>query len=345
MEAKSASDLQENLQLSTFLTLLHDLQIKGYNHLCPTPETQQWALTKRQKLAGGSQLFAKTLQDIWGWSLPVKRDVAENLLSQSLVNSLILIEAFRFSKSDPTVLRPQIRVSGLFPFAKAPNYYIHSSWPTSSSDSVFFGPESYRFTRYISSVASRIPNCLLAIDVCSGAGVGAFQLARSYPQARVIGLDINKKAIEISKINSRHLFPERPSSAQIDMIVSDGFTSVLEEVRGQVDVVTINPPFIAGDKRTYASGGPTGMELIMRMIGQAREVLRTGGELYGHMAAPCSFDGTDKFREALGAMPGWEIGAYDVLDVDIFGDEMASPENYPDIARLASVGLVLKKVA
>lgn len=33
-----------------------------------------------------------------------------------------------------------------------------------------------------------------------------------------------------------------------------------------------------------------------------------------------------------------------ILDVDIFGEEMASPENYPDNVRLASVGLVLKKV-
>jgi methylase of polypeptide subunit release factors len=129
------------------------------------------------------------------------------------------------------------------------------------------------------------------------------------------------------------------------MLVSDGFNAVVEGLRGKVDVVTINPPFIAGDKRTYASGGPTGMELIMRMISQAREVLKEDGELYGHMAAPCSFDGRDRFKDALEALPGWEIVAYDILDVDIFGDEMASPQNYPDIARLASVGLALKKIS
>lgn len=164
----------------------------------------------------------------------------------------------------------------------------------------------------MSSVTPRIPNARLAIDVCSGAGVGAFQLAHSYPQATVLGLDINEKAIEVAKINTKHLFPNRPRSAPIDMIVSDGFLSVLDQVRGRVDVVSINPPFIAGDNRTYAAGGPTGMELIFRMIGEAKEALRMGGELYSHMAAPCAFDGTDRFRAALHALAGWEVVAYDV---------------------------------
>jgi hypothetical protein len=148
----------------------------------------------------------------------------------------------------------------------------------------------------------------------------------------------------MAQINTKHLFPSRSRIAPITNTVSDGFISVLDQVRGQVDVVTINPPFIAGDKRTYAAGGPTGMELIMRMIGEAREALKVGGELFGHMAAPCSFDGIDRFKTALQNLSGWEVVAYDVLDVDIFGDEMESPENYPDIARLASVGLILKKI-
>lgn len=180
----------------------------------------------------------------------------------------------------------------------------------------------------MASVASRISDCRLAIDVCSGAGVGVFQLAHSYPQATVIGLDINPKAIQIAKVNTKHLFPSRPRSAPIDMIVSDGFLSVRNQVRGKVDVVSINPPFIAGDKRTYAAGGPTGMELILRMIGEAKEALRMGGELYGHMAAPCSFDGKDRFRKALHALSGWEVVAYDVrsnlLDIHSYCKELIS---------------------
>lgn len=151
------------------------------------------------------------------------------------------------------------------------------------------------------------------VDVCSGAGAGAFQLAKSYPNATVIGLDINPKAVHLAEINARHLFPDRDSTAPIQMVTSDGFSGVISFVKGQVDVVTINPPFIAGDARTYAAGGPTGMELILRLIGEARDALRVGGELYGHMAAPVSFDGEDRFRSALQALADrWELVAYDV---------------------------------
>lgn len=156
-------------------------------------------------------------------------------------------------------------------------------------------------------------DCRLAIDVCSGAGVGVFQLAHSFPRATILGLDINPRAIQMAEINRRHLFPNREKAAPIKMIVSDGFLDVLEHVRGQVDVVTINPPFIAGDKRTYAAGGPSGMELILRMIDEARQALRVGGELYGHMAAPTSFNGKDRFKESLQALSDfWELVAYDV---------------------------------
>lgn len=53
------------------LALLGDLQSQLYDHLCPTPETQQFALRKRKAVSGDSDLRAKSLQDVWGWSLPV----------------------------------------------------------------------------------------------------------------------------------------------------------------------------------------------------------------------------------------------------------------------------------
>lgn len=316
-----------------------------------------------------------------------------NLLPPAVLSELIETGVLVADKLSPNLLHPRLRVSTLFPCSSPPNYSVHSSWPTSSSDSVFFGapdlltdsedhcpdatsivgPETYRFVRYLSSVAPRKADSRLVVDVCSGAGAGAFQLAKSYPNATVIGLDINPKAIQLAEINARHLFPDRESTAPIQMVTSDGFSGIISFVRGQVDVVTINPPFIAGDKRTYAAGGPTGMELILRIIGEARDALKIGGELYGHMAAPVSFGGEDRFKSALLALADrWELVTYDVsvplvnlgslassyrllisaaasvtqiLDVDIFGEEMESPDNYPDIARLASVGLVLKRIA
>ncbi|KAF8314731.1 hypothetical protein DL93DRAFT_2198708 [Clavulina sp. PMI_390] len=327
-------------------TLLADLEKADYEHLCPTPETQSFALAKRQTIAGKDPLTAKTLHDIWGWSLPVSLNtfVFHNLISRLVPRSYSTFVASNIIMRHLFSLT--VRISSLVPFGSYPNYYVHSSWPTSSPDSVFFGPETYRFIRYLSEAARRVSECHLAIDVCSGAGAGAFQLAKSFPSATIFGLDINPKAVHIADVNRQHLFPDRSQSSPIQIAVSDGFLGVLEHVRGRVDVTSINPPFIAGDKRTYAAGGPTGMELILRIIGEAREALRVNGVLVGHMAAPIGFGGVDRFRRALDAMSDhWTIVAYDVLDVDIFGEEMASPDNYPDIARLSSVGIVLEKKA
>lgn len=150
-------------------------------------------------------------------------------------------------------------------------------------------------------------NCRLAIDVCSGSGVGAIHIAKCYPSSRVYALDINPKAVQFGTINALHLLPNRPSSSAVEFLVSDGFSAVNRntKIQGKVDLVTINPPFIAGERRTYAAGGKTGKDLVLRLIGEAREVLRMGGELWSHMAAPVRFDGTDTFKEA---WMGWMGG-------------------------------------
>lgn len=74
-ELKQGSGAKSDLFSATVLALLDKLQNHGYDHLCPTPETQAFALAKRQKVAGGQPLSSKNLHDIWGWSLPVQRDV------------------------------------------------------------------------------------------------------------------------------------------------------------------------------------------------------------------------------------------------------------------------------
>jgi len=247
------------------------------------------------------------------------------------------------SKTNSELLVPRIRVSDLYPQGKGPNYYVHSPWPTTEVDSVFFGPDSYRYTRYMSSLTHRIPECRIAIDMCTGAGVGAIHLAKSFPNARVWGLDINPKALAFARINAAHTCPEI-SSHRLQMLYSDAYTAVHNELKGKVDVIAIDPPFIADDERTYAQGGYLGIEFTIDMFKKSRDLLRVGGEIWCHMAAPITFDGRDAFREAIEELPGWQIADYEVIDVDIFGNEMENIKTYPEIGHLASIGLVFKKV-
>lgn len=73
--AHDAASTGDERRAVAILTLLEELQAHRYDHLCPTPETQRFALAKRQKIAGNGVLYAKSLQDVWGWSLPVHKTV------------------------------------------------------------------------------------------------------------------------------------------------------------------------------------------------------------------------------------------------------------------------------
>lgn len=118
------------------------------------------------------------------------------------------------------------------------------------------------------------------LDLCTGPGIGALHLSRLFPDADVVGVDINAKALVLARFNA----------PGVRFICSDG---LLQYDGAPLDVVAIHPPFIANDARIYAAGGPTGVELTLRLIGEALNKLRAGGELWSYTAVPIGFDGTD----------------------------------------------------
>lgn len=214
-------------------------------------------------------------------------------------------------QSGNDLLVPTIRVSNLYPQAKGANLYVHSTWPTTDVDAAFFGPDSYRYTRYLGSLTKRIPNAAIAIDMCTGPGVGAIHLAREFPNAEVYGLDINPKALKLAEINAKHLLP---TSHKLKLLYSDAYSAVADNLTGKVDIIAIDPPFIADDNRTYAQGGYLGIEFTLDMLRKSRPLLREGGEAWLHMAAPITFEGKDVFREEIEKLEGWEVAEYEVRD-------------------------------
>ncbi|KAG9002246.1 hypothetical protein FRB94_004062 [Tulasnella sp. JGI-2019a] len=265
--------------------------------------------------------------------------------SDRVVRLLAQAELLMPSETKPGLLVSKIRVSDLYPYLKGKgrNFYVHSPWPTADVDSVFFGPDSYRYLRYMAPLTHRISNCKVAIDMCTGAGVGAIHLAKASPTAKVWGLDINPKALAFARINAEHACPDI-APGRLQMLYSDAYTTVRSELKGTVDVIAIDPPFIADDARTYAQGGYLGIEFTIGMFKKSQEMLRDGGETWVHMAAPIAFDGRDIFREEIEKLEGWEIADYEIIDVDIFGNEMENTKTYSGIGHLASIGLVFKKV-
>jgi release factor glutamine methyltransferase len=128
-------------------------------------------------------------------------------------------------------------------------------------------------------------------DVGTGSGCIALALAKELPQAEIHATDISPAALEIARANAaRHqldtrihfhhadlLAPFAPNS--FDFIVSNPpYVGESEEDQVQLEVRKFEP-------RTAVFAGPTGIEVIARLIPQAHAALRPGGWLILEISA------------------------------------------------------------
>jgi release factor glutamine methyltransferase len=128
------------------------------------------------------------------------------------------------------------------------------------------------------------------IDVGTGSGCIALALAKELPLAEIHATDISPAALEISRANSaRHRFDARIQFHQTDLLL--GFEP------GTFDLIVSNPPYVGESEedqvqlevrkyepRNAVFAGPTGLEVIERLIPQAHTVLKPGGWLVMEMS-------------------------------------------------------------
>jgi release factor glutamine methyltransferase len=133
-------------------------------------------------------------------------------------------------------------------------------------------------------------------DVGTGSGCIALALAKELPQAEIHATDISSAALEIARANaSRHQLESRIHFHETDLL-----TGLTPET---FDFVVSNPPYVGESEedqvqlevrkfepRNAVFAGPTGLEVIARLIPQAHAALRPGGwlvlEISGTIAAP-----------------------------------------------------------
>jgi len=123
------------------------------------------------------------------------------------------------------------------------------------------------------------------VDVGTGSGAIALALAKEFPTADICATDISAEALEVARANAaRHELSSRIIFHQTDLLAG--------LPHGEFDFVVSNPPYVGEaeedqvqlevrkfEPRSAVFAGPTGLELIERLIQQAREALRPGGWL------------------------------------------------------------------
>jgi methylase of polypeptide subunit release factors len=294
--------------------LLNYARARDYAFVTPTPATHGRVYAR---LPGRSDL-----RSILGWSLPFDHsDDADPTLVDLLTRAHALDENGRIFTS-------RVRVSSLGDLL-----LLHSAYPTTQQDAVFFGPDSYRFARFLQAELPRIGARTHLVDIGAGTGVGAMVVAQTVAIKRITLTDINPQALRFARINADF------AGIAVDTVLSDA----LGAVSGDIDCIIANPPYIADPaRRAYRDGGSLhGGEVSLAWTEAATQRLGPGGAFLLYTGSAI-INGKDKLKAALlAALSGFDV-SYRELDPDVFGEELDQPA-YADADRIAAVGLVAIK--
>lgn len=300
------------------------LESTNYQFTTITPLTHSRVLRNR------SAVPTRDLRDAFGWNLPFDRALLPLTLQEPLRRAGLVdqLEDGRYQS--------RLRFSSL-----GGELYAHSSYPTTQADSVFFGPDTYRFAALVESELAARP--LMAngriLDLGCGAGPGGLLAARACSKSlrEVVLADINPKALALSQANAR--------LAGIYESCSFVHSDLFSQVGGTFDLIVSNPPYLVdGGNRAYRhGGGDYGEGISQRILEQSIARLVPGGRLILYTGTAV-VEGVDSFsvwaaRTASAADCSFTRRE---IDPDVFGEELER-EVYRGVDRIAAIGLVVER--
>jgi len=294
------------------------LRDSGYRFTTVTPATH----ARVNARARSAQ--ARSVEDVFGWSRPFRRELLPS-------NALGWLEAAGAIEASDGLWRSKVRYSTL-----GDDLYVHSAFPTVAADSVFFGPDTYRFAALISATLATQParsrGCVVDVGCGTGAGGVVAVRAGGMPQ-RLILADINPAALRYARVNAAL------AGVDAEYVECDLYSGI----DAPIDLIVANPPYLAdAQARVYRDGGGAhGSALSLRIVREGLERLVPGGMLVLYTGS-CIVQGEDLLRASI-ADAARDAGAklaYTEIDPDVFGEELALP-GYDDVDRIAVVAAVI----
>ena len=310
---------------NALVSLLEWLRESRYSFTTIAPASHARVNARR-----GAEL-ARTLRDVFGWSRPF----ASKLLPAAVYDCLL--SARLLEERPDGLLKSRVRVSSL-----AGELFVHSAYPTTEEDAVFFGPDTYRFATLIAQELEAEPLRAGAriLDLGCGSGAGGIVAAQLAGDARpeLLLSDINARALDFAAANALHAGWRSAQLLQGDLFAP---------VAGELDLVVANPPYLNdAAQRTYRHGGGRwGEALSLRIAREGLPRLATGGRLVLYTGVAMA-DGVDPLLQAARPLldaQGWPW-RYRELDPDVFGEELEQPA-YSEAERIAAVALVVRRPA
>lgn len=293
---------------SALVELLHFLRLHGYRFTTSTPATHAIVLAREFR-------ERPTHRDVFGWNRPFARDDLEPLLFG------LLEEAGALKEGPAGSFRSTIRVASL-----GDDLFAHSAFPTNDTDAVFFGPDTYRFVRF---VHQHLPASVgHVVDMGAGTGAGGIAVARLVPCRRITLVDVNANALRFAQANAA------AAGLEVELVRSG-------EVPNDPDLIVANPPYMMDDTaRTYRDGGGLfGGAIALDWIRQGLAKLQSGGTILLYTGAACVGGRYPLLvaieRECRSASARMSV---EEIDPDVFGEELVNP-NYEQVERIAALGI------
>lgn len=132
------------------------------------------------------------------------------------------------------------------------------------------------------------------VDLGTGSGALALALTAELPDAEVWATDISTDALAVARAN---VAGTGGAATRIRVVEGDWFAALPAQLRGHVDLVVTNPPYVAAhelaelppevaeyEPHAALVAGSTGLEAIERIIGDATEWLALNGRLVVEIA-------------------------------------------------------------
>ncbi len=300
--------------------LLRALAASGYRFVTPTPLTHERVWRHRDGGAATGEL-----RDVFGWNLPF-----DPLLLPTAIRDALVAAGIATPFGDLGLQRSALRVASL-----GERLYWHSSFPTDAADAVFFGPDTYRFARFIEQGLQGEQRVgLRLLDIGCGSGAGGLHAAGVVDVGELVVNDINPAALRLAAVNAE------VAGQPVTLALGDA----LSAVDGDFDVVVANPPYIADDAhRAYRDGGDgLGRALSVRMAREALGRLRPGGRLLLYTGVAIVAGRNPLLDDLADDLRGFDWRCEE-LDPDVFGEELERAA-YRRCERIAAVGLVATRM-
>ena len=147
----------------------------------------------------------------------------------------------------------------------------------------------------------------LAVDLGTGSGAIALSVALEAPTASVWGTDRSEPALAVARANLAGMGSR--VATRVRLAAGDWFDALPADLRGRIDLVVSNPPYIAADEELPAEvagwepagalvSGPTGLEAVAAILARAPHWLRRPGAVVVELAPHQAGEAAELARRA-----------------------------------------------